>query len=163
MESKKSRILVIGLGNPNLGDDGVGWRVAEEVRKQLSPDLSVDVDCLSLGGIGLMEHFIGYEHVVLVDAFPLEGPIGSILMLKLSDLPNYSAFYAASAHDTSLQAAIDLGKSMGAKLPDDVTVVGIVIKHVHAFSESLSPLVAQAVPQAAKFVLDFLGKKLQIV
>ena len=53
MESKKSRILVIGLGNPNLGDDGVGWRVAEEVRKQLSPDLSVDVDCLSLGGIGL--------------------------------------------------------------------------------------------------------------
>ena len=163
MEPKKSRVLVIGLGNPNLGDDGVGWRVAEEVRRQLPPGLPVDLDCLSLGGIGLMEHFIGHEYVILIDAFPLEEPIGSILILKLSDLPNYSAFYTTSAHDTSLQDAIELGKSMGAQLPDDVTVVGIAIKHVHVFSESLSPLVAQAVPQAAKFVLDFLGKKLQIV
>ena len=163
MVPKKSRMLVVGLGNPILGDDGVGWRVAEEVKKQLPLDLPVDVDCLSLGGVSLMEHLIGYGRAILIDAFALEEPIGSILILKLSDLPNYSAFYAASAHDTSLQAAIDLGKSMGAKLPDDVTVVGIVIKHVHAFSESLSPLVAQAVPQAAKFVLDFLGRKLQIV
>ena len=35
MEVKKSRMLVVGLGNPILGDDGVGWRVAEEVKRQL--------------------------------------------------------------------------------------------------------------------------------
>lgn len=29
------KTLVIGLGNPILGDDSVGWKVAEEVRKQL--------------------------------------------------------------------------------------------------------------------------------
>jgi Ni,Fe-hydrogenase maturation factor len=59
------KTLVIGLGNPILGDDGVGWKVAEEVRKQMSPspigrgvrgEGEVDVDFLSLGGISLMEH-----------------------------------------------------------------------------------------------------------
>jgi len=161
MESKKSRVLVIGLGNPILGDDGVGWRVAEEVKIQLPPDSPADVDCVSLGGISLMEHLIGYERAILIDAFALEEPIGSILILKLSDLPNYSAFHATSARDMSLQKAIALGKNMGAQLPDDVTVVGIATKRVCDFSKELSQPVAEAVPQAAKFVLDLLGEKMQ--
>jgi hydrogenase maturation protease len=162
MESKKNRTLVIGLGNPALGDDGVGWRVAQDVKKQLPPDQPVDVDCLSLGGISLMEHLIGYERAILIDAFALEEPIGSILILKLSDLPNYSAFHTTSAHDTPLQDAIDLGKSMGAQLPDNITVVGIATKHVCEFSKALSPPIAEAVPQAAKFVLDLLAEKMQV-
>jgi hydrogenase maturation protease len=162
MESKKSRALVVGLGNPILGDGGVGWRVAEEVKKKLPPDLPVDVDCLSLGGISLMEHLIGYCYAILIDSFPLEEPLGSILILKLGDLPNYSAFHTASAHNTSLQTAIEMGRSMGAQLPDDVTLVGIATKHVCDFSSALSPPVAEAVPQAAKFVLDLLGEKLQV-
>ena len=161
MESKKSRMLVIGLGNPILGDDGVGWRIAEEVKKQLYPNLPVDVDCLSLGGMSLMEHLIGYGCVILIDAFALEEPIGSILILKLSDLPNYSAFHTSNTHDTSLKNAIEMGRSMGAQLPDDVTVVGIATKRVCGFSKALSPPVAEAVPQAAKFVLDLLGEKMQ--
>lgn len=167
MEAKKSRMLVVGLGNPILGDDGVGWRVAEEVKRQLPSSfqgegqgMRVDVECLSLGGISLMEHLIGYDRAILIDAFALEEPIGSILVLKLSDLPNYSAFHTTSTHDTSLQNAIELGKSMGAHLPEDVTVVGIATKHVYDFSEALSPPVAEAVPQAVKFVLDLLGEKM---
>lgn len=150
---------MIGLGNPMLGDDGVGWRVAEEVKKRLPPGLSVDVDCLSLGGISLMEHLIGYGRAILIDAFALEEPIGSILILKLSDLPNYSAFHTASAHDTPLKTAIELGRAMGAQLPDDVTVVGIATKRACDFSRMLSPPVAESVSQAANFVLDLLGEK----
>lgn len=89
----------------------------------------------------------------------MDEPTGSILVLKLDDLPNYSAFHTTSTHDTSLQNAIELGKSMGAKLPEDITVVGIATKHVYDFNEALSPPVAEAVPQAVKFVLDLLGEK----
>jgi hydrogenase maturation protease len=156
MESKKSRTLVVGLGNPILGDDGVGWKVAEELRTNLAPNSPVDVECLSLGGISLMEHLIGYERAILVDAFALDGPIGSILVFKLSELPNYSAFHTTSAHDTSLQNAIKLGRSMGAQLPEEITVVGIATRKIYDFSEELSPPVAQAVPQAVRIVQDWL-------
>lgn len=155
-QSSEMKTLVIGLGNPILGDDGVGWKVAEEVKKQLPADAPVAVECLSLGGISLMEHLIGYPNAILIDAFALEEPVGSVLVLKLSDLPSYSAFHTTSTHDTSLQNAIELGKSLGAPLPDNVIVVGIATKHVFDFSEELSPPVAEAVPQAAHIVLDLL-------
>lgn len=150
------KTLIVGLGNPILGDDGVGWKVAQEVEKQLGPDSQVEVTCLSLGGISLMEHLIGFERVILVDAFASNENPGSIMVLKLDDIPNYSAFHITSIHDTSLQNAIELGKSMGAFLTDDITVVGIATKKVYDFSETLSPAVADAVPQATQIILDLL-------
>lgn len=119
----------------------------------------MDVECLSLGGIGLMEHLIGYERAILIDAFASDMPIGSILVLNLRELPNYSAFHITSAHDTSLQNALELGKSMGAQLPEDITVVGIATRRIYDFSEQLSPSVAQAVPKTAQIVLDLLEQK----
>lgn len=153
------KTLVVGLGNPILGDDGVGWKVAETVMRCLPSGSSVDIECLSLGGISLMEHLIGYQCAILIDAFAQEGPVGSILVLKLGDLPNYSAFHTTSAHDTSLQDAIRLGRSLGAELPEDITLVGIAIGKIYDFSEELSPPVAKAVPQAAQVVLDLLEQK----
>lgn len=150
------KTIVIGLGNPILGDDGVGWCVAEELRQQIKPEMKVDVDCLSLGGISLMERLIGYERAILIDAFISEQEPGSITVSKLSELPNYSAFHIASVHDTSLQNAIKLGKSLGAKLPDDVTVVGISAKYVYDFSEELSQPVSNSVQKATKIVINML-------
>ena len=150
------KTIVIGLGNPILGDDGVGWRVAEEVRHQVDPCMQIDVDCLSLGGLSLMEHLIGYERVILIDAFISNQEAGSITVSKLSELPNYSAFHITSVHDTSLQNAIKLGKSLGAILPADVTVVGIAAKYVYDFSEELSQPVSDAVQKATKIVINML-------
>ncbi|HMZ07522.1 MAG TPA: hydrogenase maturation protease, partial [Anaerolineales bacterium] len=64
------KTLIVGLGNPILGDDGVGWKVVEEIKKQTpSSQGDVDVICLSLGGLALMEHLIGYQRAILVDSF----------------------------------------------------------------------------------------------
>lgn len=167
------KTLLIGLGNPILGDDGVGWRVAEEVKKQIpssrlrhpSPSAredggegDIDVDFLSLGGLSLMEHLIGYERVILIDALASDQKAGSVTVAKLSELPDYSALHTSSAHDTSLQNALKLGKRLGVNLPDEVVVIGIVTNQAHDFSEELSLPVANAVPEAAKIVLDLLGQ-----
>jgi hydrogenase maturation protease len=174
--------IIVGLGNPILGDDGVGWKVAEEVKKQLtSPSASrpfarsgttaetkrgegcrrssespLTIEFLSLGGISLMEHLIGYERAILIDAVTTDQAIGSVTALPLSDMPDYSAFHISSPHDTSLQNALKLGKSMGAKLPKQVMVVGITTDHIYDFSENLSPPVAEAIPRAVKLVMDLL-------
>ncbi len=150
------KTLIVGLGNPILGDDGVGWRVAEELGRSLPADLPVDVTCLSLGGIGLMEKLIGYDEAILVDAFKSEDVYGSVLVMRLEDMPNYSAFHTTSAHDVSLQDALELGRCMGAKLPRRIMVVGITTEKSFDFSEELSPEVQAAVPQAVQAVLGLL-------
>ncbi len=61
------KTIVVGLGNPLLGDDGVGWKVAEEVNQQLGEDSPFAVECFSLSGLSLMEQLIGYERVILIE------------------------------------------------------------------------------------------------
>jgi len=150
------RTLLIGLGNPILGDDGVGWRIVERVKEYIDPAANVVIDCLSLGGISLMEHMIGFQRAVLVDAFISTDQIGSVFVYKLNEIPNYSAFHVSSAHDMTLQNAIELGRWMGALLPEEITVVGIATRHIIDFSEELSPQVAKAIPQATETILNLL-------
>ncbi len=166
------KTIVVGLGNPILGDDGVGWKVAEEVKKQLSlspipsplekeergKKIEVDVEFLSLGGISLMENLIGYERSILIDALASDQEPGTVIVSMLSEMPDYSAFHITSAHDTSLQNALKLGEAMGAKIPEEVIVVGIATNRVYDFSEELSPPVANAVPEAVRIVLNLLGE-----
>ena len=160
------KTLIIGLGNPILGDDGVGWVVAEQVRSALfnpqSPILnpqSVEVDCVSLGGLSLMERLTGSERVILVDTiFTGTQPVGTVSRFSLTDLPDLSAGHSASAHDTSLQNALHVGRDMHILLPKDeaVDIITIEAEAVYDFSQELSPAVAGAVPVALKKVLDLI-------
>lgn len=153
------KTLVIGLGNPILGDDGVGWRVVEEIARKTANRPEVDVDCVSLGGLSLMERLTGCERVILVDSiFTGKKPIGTISQFALSDLPDLTAGHSASTHDTSLHNALNVGRSMDIQLPldEDVLIVAIEAEHVYDFSETLSPPVEAAVPLAVGAVLQLI-------
>ena len=151
------KTIIVGLGNPILGDDGVGWKVIEEISQNLPRNVSVGIECLSVGGLSLMEHLIGYDRAIIIDAFIADAEdVGSILIRKLNELPNYSAFHISSAHDTSLQNAIQLGREMGAYLPVDVLIIGIAIRRISEFSEVLSSPVAETVLPAAHIAMNFL-------
>jgi hydrogenase maturation protease len=160
------KTLIIGLGNPILGDDGVGWVVAEKVQAALShpqsaipKSQSVEVDCASLGGLSLMERLTGSERVILVDAiFTGKLPVGTVRRFLLDELPDLSAGHSASAHDTSLRNALQVGRDMHVPLPEDenVIIVTVEAEAVYDFSQELSPAVAAAVPLALQQVLDLL-------
>jgi hydrogenase maturation protease len=155
-----SKILVVGLGNPILGDDGVGWRVAEHLREDLADLPSpVEIDCLSLGGLSLMERLIGYERVLLIDAIASgKKPPGTVSCFNINDLPDPLAGHLGSAHDTSLQDAIGLGQAMGAQLPKQIWIVAVEAITVYDFSEQLTPAVADAVPEAVQVVRQLISQ-----
>ena len=152
--SRSAKTLIVGLGNPILGDDGIGWRVAEEVQAR-APEF--EVEFLSLGGLSLMERLIGYERVIIIDSIQNRaGQIGEVYRFPLEALPDLSAGHTTAIHDTSLQTALQLGRSMGAELPDEVMVVGVEARRVYDFSEELTPAVAAAIPEATRAVLEIL-------
>ena len=152
-EGRTERTLVIGLGNPILGDDSVGWRVAEQVADRVQ-DSAVEVDCLALGGLRLMERMIGYDRVILIDAIVtgVSEP-GHVSRFPLEALPNDWSGHSASSHDVTLRAALEVGRAMGARLPEQVVVVAVEAGGSLDFAEDLSPAVAAAVPRAVEQVL----------
>jgi hydrogenase maturation protease len=161
-----SATLVLGLGNPLLGDDGVGWHVADRVRGALSADGAappgVDVDWAAAGGLSLMERMIGYERAIVVDAIATgDLPVGSVRRLALQDLPDPCVGHTGSAHDASLQTAVRLGRRLGAALPQDITIVAVEAGPIHEFCDTLSPAVAGAVAPATALVLAALGETSQ--
>jgi hydrogenase maturation protease len=151
--------LVIGLGNPILGDDGVGWVVAHEIARKTAGRQDVEVDCLSLGGLSLMERLTGCERVILVDSiFTAEKPVGTLSIIKLTELPDRSSGHTTAVHDTSLRNALSIGRSMNIPLPRDeeISIVAIEAENVYDFSETLSPAVAAAVPKAVESILQLI-------
>lgn len=155
----KANIILIGLGNPILGDDGVGWKVVEYLQQHSSLPTSIDIDFLALGGISLMERLIGYDQAILVDAIITgQHPIGSVLCFEVDELPNLAGGHLAAAHDTSLQVALQMGHSMDAKLPRRITIIAVEAQSVYDFSEDLTLPIKAAVPEAAKMVMTVMAE-----
>jgi hydrogenase maturation protease len=151
------KTLVVGLGNPILGDDGIGWKIAQELQHIKEIPSDVNIECLAIGGISLMEAMIDYDRAILIDAIMTnQVPVGSVNSFKLEDLPNLTSGHMSSAHDTSLVDALHLGHSLGAHLPEDILVVTVESQKVYEFSENLTSAVAAAVPQALRIILDLL-------
>ena len=151
------KTLIIGLGNPILGDDGVGWKVASQLTAIIDPDSSVEIDCASLGGLSLMERMLGYQRVIVIDSMETgQSPEGCVKVFPLAGLENPFTGHSASAHDASLMTALQAAQSIGAEVPSRVDVVAIETKNVYDFSDNLSPEIERAVPLAAEAVLKLL-------
>lgn len=155
------RTLVIGLGNPILGDDGAGWHIAkaaEALCKNTECENAVKFEKAATGGLSLMEQMVGYERVIIADSIiTSEGKVGAVHSTPLSALPNLRTAHSNSSHDVNLQAALETGRKMRLDLPEDVWVVAIEIEPTYTFSEKLTDPVAAAVPEAA----DLIQKKVE--
>ena len=153
MVSEKT--LVIGLGNPLVGDDGVGLRVVEELKPLLAdrPDVEVSEDYW--GGLRLMERMIGYDRAIVVDAIQTGAPPGTIHLLTPDGIPTQRS---ASAHDVNLSTALEFGRRAEASLPENdcIRLVGIEAEDILNFGHQFTPAVQAAVPRAVEAVLDAL-------
>lgn len=155
------KIIILGLGNPILGDDGVGWRVVDEVRRCLlltsCHKSIIDMDTLSVGGLSLMEYLIDYDKAILIDAIQTGSKeIGEVFSFLLEELLGTYNGHTGSVHDTNLFDAIQMGRKMGLKLPNQIIIVGIETKNIYNFSEQLSPSIEKAIPIASRLVLELI-------
>lgn len=160
-KQNRQNTLVLGLGNPILTDDGVGVLVAQAVQAALPPNFPVEVSEASVGGLRLMERVIGYRRVILIDA--LYGPTyrtpGAVHRLTLADLQTISPTqHSASAHDTSLATALEMGRRMGLALPQEFIIYGIEVENITNFGDHPTPAVARAIPRVTAAILNELNQ-----
>jgi hydrogenase maturation protease len=148
VDRSNSRILVLGIGNILLGDEGVGVAVIEHLKDPGTIPPTVDLLDGGTGSLVLLEPMRAAHRMILVDATS-DGPPGTIQRL----VPRFSSDFPQSltAHDIGLRDLLDSFYLLGDT--PEVVLYAISIRFPQDLGLGLSPEVAAAVPKVADQIL----------
>ncbi len=134
MEPQKKKILVLGIGNIILKDEGVGVRVAEEMQRMSLPP---DVEVLDGGikGLDLLYFIEDREKVIVVDAVKAGAPPGTLFRFTDKDLRLKGLL--RSAHGIDFSDVIAIAAFMGKK--PEIVFLGIEPERSRRQHGTLSP------------------------
>jgi hydrogenase maturation protease len=143
----KSSTLVVGIGNPERGDDGIGPEIAARVAALGLPGVRVVTRSEPIALVSLLG---GGEDLVVVDAIGANGSPGRIVITdQITALPRGCGL--GSTHGFGLAEALDLAQALEV-LPHRVVLVGVEGTSFDV-GQPLSASVRQAATQAVREVL----------
>jgi hydrogenase maturation protease len=152
-EDKSDKILVLGIGNYLMGDEGIGVHIVQRMEQMELPDY-VDVLDGGTGGFFLMGVFDEYGKVIFVDATMDGQPAGTIKVIKpkfASDFPK-----SLSVHDVGLKDMVE-----ALFLQDhfaELHLVTVSITEMHPMYVGLTGPVEKCIPQAIDTILKLAEK-----
>ena len=127
------KTMILGIGNPILGDDGVGLHIASELDGLLD---NVDARTTSMIDLNLLDTLSDYDRLFIIDAIMTGGSrIGTVRKLP----PGEGSLHMFSSHGIHLFELLQLGRDLGYRIPEIVGIYGIDIEEGSVFGETLSP------------------------
>jgi len=138
-------ILILGIGNYLLGDEGVGVHAIRGLEKEDLPP-SVRLVDGGTGGFHLLSFFSDYDPIVMIDATMDGAPPGTVRLLEprfASDFPR-----ALSAHDIGLRDLIEAAALL-APLPK-IYLITVSIEALQNMRTELTPAVARSLPHLTR-------------
>jgi hydrogenase maturation protease len=147
----QSMTLILGLGNPLRGDDGIGPRVIEEVTRRGLPEGVSSLDG-GIAGLDLLNVLEGWKRVVVVDAADVGREPGQFLRFTPDQARFVEAEDSFSLHHAGLGEVLALADVLGQTLPE-LTIFGVQPASV-GWGQGLSPAVEAALPALTDAVLE---------
>jgi hydrogenase maturation protease len=154
METDK-KILILGIGNIILQDEGVGVRVAERMMKMSLPP-NVEVLDGGIKGLDLLYFIEGREKVIVVDAVKAGAPPGTLFRFTDKDLAAKKGVIR-SAHGIDFSDVVALAH-FTLTTPPQIVFLGIEPESLDASME-LSPLIEENIPVLINLVMKEIEKK----
>ena len=147
--------MVLGLGNPLRGDDGVGPRIIEELTRRGLPE---GVTALDVGnaGLDLLNILEGWERAVIVDAAEMGREPGCFVRFTPDEARLTQAGDHFSLHNAGLGDALALAGALGWTLPE-LVIFGVQPAEVD-WQAGLSLAVEASIPA----LIDAVMKELKI-
>jgi hydrogenase maturation protease len=123
MSTSRSKAVVIGLGNPLMGDDGLGIAALERLRARW--DVPPEVELVDGGtwGMNLLPLIEDADQVLLIDAITAGSEPGAHVVVPRARLPRYLAT-KISPHQVDLRDVLALAELRGT-LPEDTVAIGL--------------------------------------
>jgi hydrogenase maturation protease len=144
------KIVIIGVGNLLLKDEGVGVHVAQELQKKGLPS-AVEVHDGGVAGMGLLDLFGGASKVLLIDAADMNLEPGAIVRFTPEELVSEKSGPRFSAHDVGLLEVLELARALG-NCPPEVVIFGIQPKEM-SWGTELSAEVRASIPKVTDLIL----------
>jgi hydrogenase maturation protease len=147
----QNNILVLGIGNILLNDEGVGIHVVSALEKE--GYTGADLMDGGTGGFHLLGFIQSYKTVIIIDAALDQFPAGHVRVLY----PKYAKDFPAqlSAHEIGLKDLLDAAFLLG-DMPK-IRLVAISIKDFQDMGMELTPEVEAAIPEAVKIVKELVN------
>jgi hydrogenase maturation protease len=153
---KKKRMVILGVGNLLLSDEGVGVHVAN---KMLEMDLPTGIEVYEGGtdGFRLMNLVSEADRMVVVDAVKGGGDPGSIYRFDIKDAPSSPDKYKTSVHQIGILEVVHFSEFVGDGNAPETTVIGVEPKSLD-MSMELSPEISEKVPRVIELVMEEVQK-----
>ncbi len=133
MNRSLNKTLVLCIGNDILTDDGIGPKLCDFLKTQYTEN-SIQFEKLNVGGLEVLEFIQGYETVIFINTIKtVNGQIGDVYLFTPDNFKE--TLHLSNLHDTSFITALELGKSLDFKIPENMYIIAIEIKEDIAFSE----------------------------
>ena len=157
-EDSPPRILVAGIGNRLIADDGFGPRVVDLLSERELPDF-VEVRDFGTAGMTIATDLADYDAVIFIDSADHGGEPGSLSRSRLvveAGVEDIAELARLTLHEAGLEGLLRFSKSIGT-LPPEVFFIGCKPKTL-APSLELSPEVEAALERAVAIVDEILEK-----
>jgi hydrogenase maturation protease len=140
------KLLIAGIGNVLLGDDGVGPFVIKVLESQYDFAEGVELADLGTPGFDLLVHLSGADAVILVDSAKFGGRAGDIRLFHREDILRIPAAARIDPHSPALRETLSQLELMGT-MPGELLLIGIQGSCFEPGSQ-LSSSVRQCIPHA---------------
>lgn len=144
-----AKILLLGVGNVLLGDEGAGVHTVNRLEERGLPDNVEAVDGGTLG-LELLYLLEGVSKLVVVDCLDAGAEPGSIFRFRPEDI-RAKGKVELSCHDLGLMEVLALAETLG-KLPETV-IFGIQPQNIKNWDMSLSAAVEDKIPALMDLVM----------
>lgn len=138
-----AEILVLGLGNILMGDEGVGVRVIERLLEQYEFPERVRIMDGGTLGLDLLPYLEDASRLLVVDAVQARKPPGTLVRLAGDEIPIFLDASKVSPHQDGLQDLLAVATLKG-YLPEEVVLWGVQVESLGVALE-LNPTVAAQV------------------
>lgn len=142
-------ILILGLGNTIMSDDGVGPKVVERMRENCESLENVMLLDGGTLGLDLLPYLEGVERLIIVDAVETGQPAGTLVRLAGDDVP-LALETKLSPHQMGLKDLLAVARLTG-HLPSEIILIGVQPLLLEMGTE-LSPPVAEALSELITMV-----------
>jgi|Deesub1362B_J571_1020462.scaffolds.fasta_scaffold00067_74 hydrogenase maturation protease len=132
-----------------MGDDGIGVRVVEKLKKRRLPE-NVDVMDGATLSFQLLNFFDEYDKIIIVDAVSFGKKPGKVYRFKLEELLEFKTGNVASVHDFDVFSVVKMVKTFS-EVPE-IVIFGVEAEYIGE-GIGLSEAVAKAVPKVIKKIL----------